>query len=174
MAGQFAACFLKKAARKLLKDELLQSPQVSNHGIHILWRKTMPETGFVDLNRRHHTGALGNDQFQLRVRLALHFSRRKPGNFDAEELVRFRIPFAIFAMTSGARQTVSRLSGVGAAHVQTGAGYAQAARGLRGWSARALRPSRLTIPLRGRGVHSSRCQKRDSRPGTIHWVRPSN
>jgi len=49
-----------------------QSTHVSNHGVHVLRRETMPEPGLIDLDRRHRAAALSDDLFQLRVRLALH------------------------------------------------------------------------------------------------------
>jgi len=49
-----------------------QSTHVSNHGVHGLRRETMPEPGFIDLDRRHLAAALSDDLSQLRVRLALH------------------------------------------------------------------------------------------------------
>jgi hypothetical protein len=49
-----------------------QSTHVSNHGVHVLRRETMPEPGLIDLDRRHHAAALSDLLSQLRVRLALH------------------------------------------------------------------------------------------------------
>ena len=49
-----------------------QSTHVSNHGVHVLRRETMPEPGLIDLDRRHRAAALSDFFPQLRVRLALH------------------------------------------------------------------------------------------------------
>jgi len=49
-----------------------QSTHVSNHGVHILLRKTMAEASLIDLNRRHLVTAFCDQLSQFRVRLALH------------------------------------------------------------------------------------------------------
>lgn len=50
-----------------------QGADVCNHGIQILGRKAMAETGFLHFHWRHNARAVQNDLLDLRVRLALHF-----------------------------------------------------------------------------------------------------
>jgi hypothetical protein len=53
---------------------LFQSAHKSNHGVNGLWGETMSEPGFIDFDGSHRAAALGDDLFQLHIRLALHLS----------------------------------------------------------------------------------------------------
>ena len=88
----------------------LQGTHVSDHRIHGFEWEKMPEPGFLDPNRIHRSGALGDDFFQLRIRFALHVCLAEPGNLGFEETVCSFFTPAILTMTSATRLIESRLS----------------------------------------------------------------
>ncbi len=102
-----------------------QSAHVGNHGIHVLWWETMPETRLVDLDRRHLAAAQADLPSQLIVCLVLHLWRGEARNRSVEEFASVLIAVAVRAMTFGAGQIEGLFSGDGAGRVQAETGTHQ-------------------------------------------------